>query len=82
MTANQAGRRDDMDLAVIDEEYFEYADAIAYLHEKGLRHVTYRTLVKAAYEGRRPLKRTKIGGRIYFARSDVDSWVASSKMDD
>ena len=71
-----------MGLVATGEEYFTYERAVEYVHSKGVPTVTARTLEKYAYEGRRPLKRTKIGGRIYFARSDLDAWLASGKMDD
>jgi hypothetical protein len=74
--ANEVGR------TAIPEKYFDYEGAVEHCHRRGVKHVTARTLEKAAYEGSRPLRRTKIGGRIYFARSDLDAWLASGKMDD
>lgn len=71
-----------MSSVATEEEYFDYARAVAYCHRVGATTVTEKTLKKYAYEGKRPLRRTKIAGRIYFARTDIDSWLASGKMDD
>jgi hypothetical protein len=45
-------------------------------------NVTAKTLKTAAYYGSRPLKRTKIGNRVYFALSDIENWIASCKVPD
>lgn len=39
--------------------------------------VSSSTVKKAAYYGDKPLKRTKIGGRVYFARRDIEAWLDS-----
>lgn len=64
---------DEMSTAAIEEEYLTYAKAVQYCHGRGAVNVTEKTLKNYAYEGRRPLKRTKIAGRVYFARTDLEA---------
>lgn len=64
---------------VIDEIYFTRDEAVNYCHSKGLTTVKKGTILRATYEGRKLLKGTKIGNRLYYARSDVDRWIAACK---
>lgn len=56
-------------------EFFDCAGVVAYLHSKGLKHYTERKVLRATYEGRKLLKKTKFDGRVYWAREDVDTWI-------
>jgi hypothetical protein len=53
--------------------------AVVYARSQGLDTVTESTLKRAAYYGDKPLKRTKIGGRVYFAVEDLDRWIESCR---
>jgi hypothetical protein len=64
------------------ERFFTPAEAVAEAHRLGLRNVTAKTLKTAAYYGDRPLKRTKIGNRVYFALSDIENWITGCKVPD
>lgn len=48
---------------------------VAYLHSKGLTHYNERKVLRATYEGRKLLKKSKFDGRVYWAREDVDEWI-------
>jgi hypothetical protein len=62
------------------ERFYTPTEAVAVAHQLGLTNVTPKTLKTAAYYGSRPLKRTKIGGRVYFALSDIEAWITSCKV--
>ncbi|ORJ63835.1 hypothetical protein B5M45_04670 [Mycobacterium simiae] len=62
-------------LPTIKSEFFDRAGVVAYLHAKGLKHMTERSVIRATYEGRKLLKCTRIGARVYWHRSDVDAWI-------
>lgn len=62
------------------ERFYTPTQAVVIAHQLGLTNVTPKTLKTAAYYGSRPLKRTKIGGRVYFALSDIEGWIASCKV--
>ncbi len=64
------------------ERFYTPVEAVAVAHQLGLTNVTAKTLKTAAYYGDRPLKRTKIGGRVYFALSDIENWIAGCKVSD
>lgn len=61
--------------ATVEQEFFDCADVVTYLHGKGLKHITERSVIRATYEGRKLLKSTRIGARTYWAREDVDAWI-------
>lgn len=61
------------------ERFYTPAETVAVARQMGLTNVTAKTLKTAAYYGERPLKRTKIGGRVFFALSDIENWIASCK---
>ncbi len=48
----------------------------------GFKKVTERTIREAAYYGDRPLKRTKVCNRVYFALADIENWLAGCKVSD
>lgn len=63
-------------------QYYDRAGVVAFAHERGLRHITENSVVAASYHGHRPLKRTKVHGRIYYAHSDVEAWLTGQRFDD
>lgn len=63
-----------------DEKFYDRKGVVEVAHELGLTHVTEGTVVRAAYYGNKPLQRTKIGNRVYFARTDIENWIAGSKL--
>lgn len=64
-----------------NETYFTADEVVTYCHEKrNIKTVKPGTIRRATYEGDRPLRRTKIGGRVLYAQSDVDRWIASCKQ--
>lgn len=60
-----------------DKQFYDSAETVLVARELGHVDVSSSTVKKAAYYGDRPLKRTKIGGRVYFARADIETWLAS-----
>jgi hypothetical protein len=64
------------------EQFYDRAEVVKLAHERGLKHITENSVVTAAYYGNKPLKRTKVNGRIYYARSDVEAWLAGDRLDD
>jgi hypothetical protein len=66
----------------IEKQYFDATETALLAREMGLKNVTERTVREAAYYGDRPLKRTKIGGRVYFALADIENWIAGCKVRD
>lgn len=64
-----------------DEVYFTRAELVEHCRNvRNLKSVTEGTILRATYEGRKLLKGTKIGNRLYYARSDVDRWLAACKQ--
>jgi hypothetical protein len=64
-----------------DEIYFTRTEVVDYCRNvRNLSSVSEGTIIRATYEGRRLLKGTKIGARLYYARSDVDRWLAACKQ--
>lgn len=60
-----------------DKQFYDPAETVLVSRELGHVDVNSSTVKKAAYYGDKPLKRTKIGGRVYFARADIEAWLAS-----
>lgn len=60
-----------------DKQFYDSAETVLVARELGHVDVSSSTVKKAAYYGDRPLKRTKIGGRVYFARQDIEAWLES-----
>ena len=69
-------------MTVSNEQYYDRAEVVAIARERGLKHITENSVITAAYYGKKPLKRTKINGRIYYARKDVEIWLAGDRLDD
>jgi hypothetical protein len=65
---------------VADERYHDREGSAAYARSKGLTKVTEQTIVRATYYGTKKLRRTKIGGRVYWAESALDDWIASCSL--
>jgi hypothetical protein len=63
--------------AETESEFFDRQAIVTYLHSKGLKHITERSVIRATYEGHKRLKSTRIGARTYWHRSDVDAWIES-----
>lgn len=72
-------RRDSAQMPVLtpDKQFYDPAETVLVARELGHVDVSSSTVKKAAYYGDKPLKRTKIGGRVYFARQDIETWLAS-----
>lgn len=60
-----------------DKQFYDPAETVLVSRELGHVDVNSSTVKKAAYYGTKPLKRTKIGGRVYFDRADIEAWLAS-----
>ena len=63
------------------EQYYTRAEVARIAQRRGLKYITENSVWTAAYYGDRPLKKTKINGRIYFAHSDVERWLAGERDD-
>jgi hypothetical protein len=64
------------------QEFYDRAGVVAYAQARGITRITENSVNAAAYHDDRPLKRTKIHGRIYHAHSDVEAWLAGERLDD
>lgn len=64
------------------QQFYDRAEVVAIAHARGLKHITEKSVITAAYEGRKPLKRTKVNGRVYYAHNDVEAWLAGDRLDD
>lgn len=62
-------------MAVQTDQYHTADEVVAIAHELGVKHITKNGVYTAAYQGSKPLKKTKINGRIYFRRSDINKWL-------
>jgi hypothetical protein len=71
-----------MELSTPTQQYYDRAGVVAFAHARGLRHITENSVNAAAYHGDRPLKRTKVHGRIYYAERDVEAWLSGDRLDD
>lgn len=65
---------------VADERYHDREGSAAYARSKGLTKVTEQTIVRATYYGSKKLRRTKIGGCVYWAESALDDWIVSCTL--
>jgi hypothetical protein len=64
------------------QQFYDRAEVVAIAHARGLKHITENSVITAAYRGSKPLKLTKVNGRIYYARRDVEAWLAGDRLDD
>lgn len=69
-----------MPVLSVSKQFYDAAEVVILARELGLEHVTARTVEKAAYYGDKPLKRTKIGGRVYYALADIENWISGGRM--
>jgi hypothetical protein len=60
-----------------DEEFFDRSGVVEECHKVGLKHITEGSVIRATYYGKRPLKSTRVGNRIYYSRSAIGAWIAS-----
>lgn len=58
------------------QRFYDSAEVVAIAQGRGLKHITEGTVRVAAYQGHRPLKKTKVAGRIYFTQEAIDAWLA------
>jgi hypothetical protein len=58
------------------EHYYDREEVAAIAQARGFKHITRESVITAAYRGNRPLKKTKKNGRVYYAHSDVEAWLA------
>jgi hypothetical protein len=58
------------------QQFYDKAEVARIARERGLKHITENSVWTAAYCGNRPLKKTKINGRIYFSSSAVEAWLS------
>jgi hypothetical protein len=66
-----------MPVLISDKQFYDSAEAVLVARELGHVDVCSSTVKKAAYYGEKPLKRTKIGGRVFFTREDIETWLGS-----
>lgn len=57
------------------DQFYDSAETVIEARKLGHVDVTSATVRKAAYYGDKPLKRTKIGGRVFFAHQDILAWL-------
>ncbi|OBF84239.1 hypothetical protein A5791_02365 [Mycobacterium sp. 852002-51163_SCH5372311] len=62
------------------QQYYDRKGVVRLAHERGLNHITENSVNAAAYHGDRPLKRTKIHGRIYYTLKDIEAWLAGEAL--
>lgn len=63
------------------QQFYDRAEVVVIAHARGLKHITEKSVITAAYEGRKPLKRTKVNGRVYYSHRDVEAWLAGDRLD-
>lgn len=63
------------------QQYYRRSEVVALAHERGLTHITEHSVAAATYHNDRPLKRTKIHGRVYYSLTDIDAWLAGERLD-
>jgi hypothetical protein len=58
------------------QQYYDRRGVARLARERGLSHITENSVETAAYRRDKPLKRTKINGRIYYKLDDIEAWLA------
>ncbi|TXI53929.1 DNA-binding protein [Mycolicibacter arupensis] len=58
------------------QRFFDSAEVVAIAHARGIKHITENSVIVAAYQGRRPLKKTKVAGRVYYTQEAIDAWLS------
>lgn len=71
-----------MELTTPTQKYYDRAGVVSFAHELGLTHITENSVNSAAYHNDRPLKRTKVHGRIYYAQRDIEAWLTGDRLED
>lgn len=69
-------------MTIPTQQFFDADEVVAIARSRGLKHITKNSVITAAYYGDRPLKRTKVNGRVYYAHNDVEAWLAGNRLDD
>lgn len=64
------------------QQFYDRAEVVAIAHARGLKHITENSVITAAYKGHKPLKMTKVNGRVYYAHNDVEAWLAGDRLND
>ncbi|MDO0975160.1 DNA-binding protein [Mycolicibacterium frederiksbergense] len=62
------------------KQFYDRAEVVAIAHARGLKHITENSVVTASYKNHKPLKLTKVNGRVYYAHSDVETWLAGDRV--
>ncbi|WP_050584519.1 hypothetical protein [Mycobacterium avium] len=62
------------------QQYYDRKGVVRLAHERGLNHITENSVGNAAYKGNRPLKLTKVSGRVYFKIDDIEAWFAGEQL--
>lgn len=58
------------------QQYYDRKGVARLARERGLSHITENSVSTAAYKGSKPLKLTKVNGRVYFKIEDIEAWLA------
>jgi hypothetical protein len=64
------------------QQFYSRAEVVAIARARGLKHITENSVITAAYKGSKPLKMTKVNGRVYYAHRDVETWLAGDRLAD
>jgi hypothetical protein len=64
--------------AATSEQLFTREKAVEYCRSRGLDKVTGNTIVRAAYYSRKLARPRVIGNCAYWAKSDLDKWIATA----
>lgn len=62
------------------QQYYDRKGVARLARERGLSHITENSVSTAAYKGNKPLKLTKINGRVYFKIEDIEAWLAGAAL--
>lgn len=62
------------------KQFYDRAEVVAIAHARGLKHITENSVITAAYKNHKPLKLTKVNGRVYYAHHDVEIWLAGDRV--
>lgn len=62
------------------KQFYDRAEVVAIAHARGLKHITENSVITAAYKKGKPLKLTKVNGRVYYAHHDVETWLAGDRV--
>lgn len=68
--------RDILEEVAPTERFYDAAEVVEIARARGLKHITENSVFTATYRGRKPLRRVKFSGRVYYPRSAVEAWLA------